>query len=283
MKTTIAALALLATAGSAFAQFNLADYHVAASYSLPSAAAEASAITYNPDTGTFFVLGDEGDAVVEVNSVGAQLSVMTLTGFADTEGLTYVGAGRFVITEERLQDAYRFTYAGGGTIDRGAMPTVDLGPTVGNIGIEGIAYEASTNTYFTVKEKTPQAVRSGTIDFDAPGHTMTDLFVPNLGVLDLSDVAVLSALAELQGTPDAQSLLIFSQESARLLEVSRLGVVLSSFDFSAFASDAEGITVGPDGTIYIVGETPTMYVLVPAPGAAGLLALVGIAAGRRRR
>ena len=49
-------------------------------------ASEASAVTYNWDTGTLFVLGDEGDALVEVDANGTPLSVITLTGFADTEG-----------------------------------------------------------------------------------------------------------------------------------------------------------------------------------------------------
>jgi len=84
------------------------------------------------------------------------------------------------------------------------------------------------------------------------------------------------------GTPGAQSLLISSQESQRLLEVSRAGVVLSFFDLTG-VDNTEGVTDGPDGTIYIVGENPTLYVLIPTPGAAGLLALAGIGAGRRRR
>lgn len=280
-----AALVLCASAGSASAQFSLSNYQLSSSHALPSAASEASAVSFNRDTGTLFVLGDEGDAVVETSLTGNQLSVMSMTGFDDTEGLTYIGGGRFVVTEERLQDAYRFTYAAGGNIARGSLQTVDLGPTVGNVGIEGICFEQATGAYFTVKEKTPQALRSGGIDFDAGTNTLVDLFAPNLGVLDLSDIAVLSDVAALQGTPDAESLLVYSQESSMLLQVSRTGVVLSSFSFAGIADNAEGVTVGPDGTIYIVGENPTLYVLtpIPAPGAAGLIALSGLAAARRRR
>jgi hypothetical protein len=283
MKKTIMAGSLLVCAGTALGQFSLSQYSLQATYPLPlPSASEASAVSYNPDTGTLFVLGDEGDALAEVSLQGQLLTSMTLTGFDDTEGLAYLGGGRFAITEERLQNAYRFTYSAGGSVSRASLPVVDLGPTVGNVGIEGIAYEASTNTFFTVKEKTPQAVRSGTIDFDAGTASMPDLFAPNLGVLDLSDIALLSSVPELVGTPSAQSLLIYSQESQRLLEVSRTGTVLSSFDLTG-VTDAEGVTVGPDGTIYIVGEAPALYVLVPGPGTAGMLVLGGLALGRRRR
>ncbi|MBQ1765799.1 MAG: SdiA-regulated domain-containing protein, partial [Aquincola sp.] len=85
---------------------------------------------------------------------------------------------------------------------------------------------------------------------------MTSLFTPNLGVLDLSDVQVL---------PGSGNLLIFSQESSRLLEVSRSGMVLSSLDFSAISSSTEGVTITADGTIYLTDETPNVYVFSAAP------------------
>src|SRR5262245_8948595 len=77
-------------------------------------AAEASAVTFNWDPGHLFVLGDEGQAVVEVTRSGALVSTMTLTGFEDTEGITYVGGAKVVLVEERLQDAFLLSYAAGG-------------------------------------------------------------------------------------------------------------------------------------------------------------------------
>src|SRR5215475_4097154 len=72
-------------------------------------AQEASAVTYDWDTGTLFVVGDGGTSVVQVTKTGQLLDSMTLaagsspqgTEFYDTEGLAYVGGGQFVITEER--------------------------------------------------------------------------------------------------------------------------------------------------------------------------------------
>ena len=275
--------ALVCAPGLATA-LNLADYSVTGTFALPVAtAAEASAVTYNWDTGTLFVLGDEGDALVEVQTDGTPVGSMVLTGFDDTEGLAYVGSGRFVITEERLRDAYRLDYAAGGTAARSGLPSADLGATVGNIGIEGISFDRRDGSFVFVKEKTPQEVNLASIAFGAPGTTVSGLFTPSLGVLDLSDVQVLSGVSSLVGTPGADDLLIYSQESSRLLQVSRAGGVLSSFDFSAFASDAEGVTIDPDGTIYIVAESgsagggPTLFALtaIPEPGT---FALVGAGA-----
>ncbi len=270
MKNTIlalaAGLALSPGAHAAITALDLGTYTHAATYALPAGpASEASAITWNWDTDTLFVLGDEGDALVEVNKQGQQLSAMTLTGFDDTEGITYVGSGRFVITEERLQDAYLLTYSGGGSVARSSLSSASLGDTVGNVGVEGLSYDPATGGFVFVKERLPQAVSTASIDFTAGTATVSSLFTPSLNVLDLSDVQVLRTVPGLAGTADADHLLIFSQESSRLLEVSRSGAVLSSFDFSALASDAEGVTIDADGVIYVVGETPAMYVLTPPP------------------
>src|ERR1700754_793589 len=73
-------------------------------------AQEASSVTYDWDTGTLFVVGDGGTSVVQVSKTGQLIDSMTLaldparragTEFDDTEGITYVGGGQFVITEER--------------------------------------------------------------------------------------------------------------------------------------------------------------------------------------
>jgi len=282
-------LALVVTPSLASA-LSLNDYTVTGTFALPAAAPEASAVTYNWDTGTLFVLGDEGDALVEVDANGNQLSVMTLTGFADTEGIAYIGGGQFVITEERLRDAYRFSYAAGGTIDSSAMPSADLGTTVGNIGIEGISFDRRDGSFVFVKEKTPQEVNLANITFGGAGTTVSSLFTPSLGVLDLSDVTVLSDVTSLVGTAGADHLLIYSQESKLLLQVTRAGSVLSSFDFSALSLEAEGVTILPDGTIYVVAETSTAFgastlfrlSAVPEPSVLALLAAGAWAIAARR-
>ena len=72
--------------------------------------------------------------------------------------------------------------------------------------------------------------------------------------------------------------------------VSRTGIVLSTFDFSALSETAEGVTIASDGTIYLTDETPNIYVLtaaVPEPSTyallfSGLAAAAFVRATRRR-
>lgn len=290
----VAAFGTLALVAPGLASaLSLSDYTVTGTFELPAVtAAEASAVAYNPDTGTLFVLGDEGDALVEVATDGTPVSTMTLTGFDDTEGLTYIGGGQFVITEERLRDAYRLSYVAGGSAARASLPTADLGTTVGNVGIEGISFDARDGSYVFVKEKTLQEVNLATNTFGSPGSaTVSSLFTPTLGVSDLSDVSVLSGVTDLAGLPGADDLLIYSQESARLLHVTRSGSILGSIDLSAYSAEAEGVTVDPDGTIYIVAESriptggSTLFVLtaVPEPGSLTLMAFGAATLGAWRR
>ena len=174
---------------------NLADYTLAGVYDLPEEeAAETSAVTWNWDTDTLFVLGDEGAALVEVNKTGELLNTMTLTDFEDTEALTYIGNGNFVILEERLQNAYLLTWAAGGTASRDDLPEVSLGPDLGNTGVEGLTYDRVTNEFVVVNEREPQRIRIGTIDFQADTNSFADLFTPDLDVADLAGVQTLSAV-----------------------------------------------------------------------------------------
>ena len=89
-------------------------------------AQEASAATYNSDSDTLFVVGDGGTSVVQVTKKGKLINSMTLapgtspqgTDFYDTEGITYVGGGKFVLIEERDRQANLFTYVAGGTLHK---------------------------------------------------------------------------------------------------------------------------------------------------------------------
>lgn len=266
---------------------DLSRYTLTSSFALPGTASESSAITWNWDSNTLFVVGDEGDFITEVARDGTVIGSMSLSGFDDTEGLTYIGNGEFVIAEERLQDVYKLSYQSGGNASRSSLQSVSLGGTVGNEGIEGISFDRASGQFVTVKEKNPQGVQVGGINFANGTHTMSNLFTPNLGVADLSDVQVLSGFT---GASFADNLLIYSQESQRLLEVTRSGQVLSSFAFTTISGIAEGVTIAADGTIFITDESPFVYILtapVPEPETyamllAGLAAVAGVARRRRR-
>jgi uncharacterized protein YjiK len=260
-------------------------------------AQEASAVTYDADTDSLFVVGDGGTSVVQVSKTGALINSMTLaqgsspqgTEFYDTEGIAYVGGGKFVLTEERDRKANLFTYVPNTTLTRAAVQTVKLGTTVGNIGIEGLTYDPQTSGYIFVKEATPEGIFQTGIDFAAGTATngspttenSTNLFDPALaGLADFSDVFALSNLTTLTG-PDKTHLLILSQEAGKIINVDRAGTVSSSLMIVKDADNPltvpnqshEGLAMDNDGKLYVVSEEgggdvghPQLWVYAPSTG-----------------
>ncbi|MBB3860679.1 uncharacterized protein YjiK [Novosphingobium hassiacum] len=261
-------------------------------------AQEASGVAFNWDTGTLFIIGDGGQSVTEVTLTGQFVSTMTLalgsspqgTEFYDPEGIAYIGNGQFVMTEERDRQAVLFTYQAGTTLGRADTKTVDLGTFSPNLGLEGLSYDPLTGGFIFAKEKQPIGIFQTTIDFNAGtasnGSPTTensiDLFDTSLlGLTDVADVFALSNIASLTGTAEASNLLILSQESGKIVEVDRSGTVLSTLTLQSdpgnplniAAQGHEGISMGPDGTIYVVSENgggdadhPQLWVYKPSNG-----------------
>ena len=242
-------------------------------------AQEASSVTYDWDTDTLFVVGDGGTSVVQVSKTGQLINSMTLapgaspqgTDFYDTEGITYVGGGKFVLIEERDRQANLFTYIPSGTLHRANAQTVKLGTTIGNIGLEGISFDPLTGGFICVKEKTPESIFQTLIDFNAGtasngssvATSSTDLFNPALANLaDFSDVFALSNLPSLNGQPDYSHLLVISQESGQIINIDRSGSVFSKLTIIADPGSPltvpdmtmEGVTMDRDGILYVVNE-----------------------------
>jgi uncharacterized protein YjiK len=313
MHRTFPALIALCLSGAAYAQtsINLSNYALQHTYALDplgELGLEASAVTYARDRGSLFFVGDEGLGVVEISRTGETLGSMAFTWPAastnnDAEGLAYLGGGTLVVAEERLQDAYRFSFVNGGTAALESADFVSFGPTVGNTGTEGISVDPRTGRFVTVKQASPQAVLEGTLSFAPPpsggASGLAPLFDPAvLGLASLSDVQTLSPVDALAGTPAADNLLLLSVDSRLLVEVTRTGTLLSSFDLTSLTTQAiEGVTVDERGVIYLVAEGPSgaipsqLFVLTPVPEPseyalmlAGLLGLaVRLRAVRRGR
>jgi len=241
-------------------------------------AQEASGVTYNWDTDTLFIVGDGGRSVTEVSKTGELISTMTLaagsspqgTDFYDPEGVTYIGNGEFVFTEERDRQIVKFTYEAGTTLHRADTQTVDLGTFVDNTGLEGLSYDPQTGGFILVKETSPEGIFQTDVDFAAGTATngspttenSINLFDPALtGLSDFADVFALSNLPGL-GSSQSGDLLVLSQQDGRIVMVDRDGNVLSSLQIVADVGSPlsvadqqhEGITMDRDGNIYIVNE-----------------------------
>jgi uncharacterized protein YjiK len=273
---------------------NLAKYKKVAQHELPTVfntvsppahsllAEEASAVTYDWENEHLYVVGDGGTSIVEVAKDGHLLSSMTLapgdspqgTTFYDTEGVAFVGNGEFVITEERDRQLDKFTYVAGGDLTRAAAKTVKLGTTIGNIGLEGVTNDPVTSGtepgVIVSKEQEPEGILQANVNWAAGTSNngnentveSTNLFDPSLaGVLDMSDVFALANLQDVN-TAERENLLIISQESGKIVNVTRSGEVKSSLTIVSEPGNPltvpeqtdEGVTMDEEGVLYVVNE-----------------------------
>lgn len=308
LNLTIALVAFFGTIENSNSQtVNLSNYVRVGRYDLPEPtrtahpannllAQEASAVTYNWDTDTLFIVGDGSTAIVQVSKTGVLINTMTLsagtspqgTDFYDTEGLTYIGNGQFVMAEERDRQLVKFTYVAGGTLTRSNAQTVKLGTFVNNVGTEGLSFDPITNGYIVLKEITPMGIFQTGVDFTAGtatnGSATTDnsinLFDPALlNVTDVADVFALSNIPALSTNSLYQNLLVLSQENARIVNINRTGVITSSLNIISDIGNPldlpnqqhEGLTMDRDYKLYVVNENgggdidhPQLWVYAPS-------------------
>jgi phosphodiesterase/alkaline phosphatase D-like protein/uncharacterized protein YjiK/2',3'-cyclic-nucleotide 2'-phosphodiesterase (5'-nucleotidase family) len=260
---------------------------------------EASAVTYNWDTDTLFITGDGGRAITQVSKTGELIDTMTLalgsspqgTDFYDPEGLTYIGSGQFVLSEERDRQLVLFTYAAGTTLSRSGAKTVKLGTFVDNIGIEGLSWDPQTSGYVCVKEASPIGIFQTSVDFDggtasngsASTVNSTNLFDPALlGMTDVADVFALSNLPGTNGQAQGGNLLVLSQEDGKIVNIDRSGNIASTLVISSDVGNPlnvsgqqhEGLTMDRSGFLYVVNENgggsidyPQLWVYAPSTAA----------------
>lgn len=323
------AAAIAALNMSAHAQWSgLSHYTLTGTYALPLQAPglsiqyEASAVTWNRDTNTLFILGDGGRYIQQVSLTGAVIDSMALplaTGasragveFDDPEGLAWIGGNTFVLTEERKRNAVRFTYAAGTTLQRTNTATVTLGTTVGNTGLEGLTYDGNTagNPNFILVNQAAgsggslQNIFSTTISFAGTGGSATNgsastvnaspLFpAGNIGFADLNDVFALSNVAAFAGASSGNLLVLTN--AGGIKEVTRTGTVLSQIAIPTGTAQIEGLTMDDRGYLYLVsdngdfGTSPyasSLFVYAPVPEPSSLALLIGglgLVAGVARR
>ena len=226
-----------------------------------------SGLTYSDATGTLFAVINRPAEIAELSVDGRLLRTIALHGVSDPEGITHVGHGRFIISDEAGQSLHWVEIAPQTTaidVTHGDQLRLNLGG-FRNMGLEGLSWDGRGQNLYVTQEMFPSRVIvvKGLADSMAGDgiHLAIEEWKQRswagLFLLDLSS----ASFHERTG-----SLVLLSHMSSMLVENGRDGAILSALPLwkgfnglERSVGQAEGVAFGPDDDIFVVAEPNLFY------------------------
>lgn len=236
-------------------------------FELPGIDDNASDVTWRWDTNTFFVVENSTARLSEYTSnFGTRLRRIELSGgTTDTEGLTYLGEGRFAVATED-NEVYVFVLSDDADqVDLSESGVqryiVSAPPLVTNRGFEGVAFaaELGLGTFFTCQEGGDPYVPRSILQFEARADGSEFDFQVDLSVQEPWSAeqrwnGTMSDLSGLHYDRAAGNLLVLSHESSTLVRVApQDGSILETMAL-ADAPQYEGVTLASPDRLVLVSE-----------------------------
>ncbi len=230
---------------------------------------EISGLTWSGNTQTLFAVMNKPSRVAELSSEGQLLRTITLDGFEDVEGITWAGDDSFLIADERRQSVVQVSITPETEmLSYNDNPRIALGINAGkNKGFEGVAWQQGDANVWVAKERDPMTLYriNGFTNKGVDANIQIDLAEDiNTAVSwDNSD------LSGLHFDNRSGNLLVLSDQSALLTEMSLDGEVVSSLGLGLISSvpggirQPEGVTMDDEGNVYIVSEPNLLYRFTP--------------------
>ncbi|MDP3211155.1 MAG: SdiA-regulated domain-containing protein [Methylotenera sp.] len=229
--------------------------------------ANASGFTYNTRSNTLFTVLNKEAQIIELSLTGKVIRRVDVTGVSDMEGITHVAENRYVIADESDNRLVLVTMDDDATsIDVTNAPKLKLGLNfTSNKNFEGVSWDGKNNRLLVVKERDPKYILSVQGFFEAKvGEPL------EIKRLDKYDAAIKWSLRDLSSVTyhdETGSLVLLSDESRLIKEYDEHGHAVGALalwkgfhGLSRHVPQAEGIAIGPEGSIYIMSEPNLFYV-----------------------
>ncbi len=246
---------------------DLKNYHVEIDGLEIPGLTNASGFTYNTKSNSLFTVLNKESKIVELSLTGKVLRKIDVTGVNDMEDITHIADNRYVIVDEGDNRLVLVVLEDGATaVDVTNALKLRLGINLtSNKNFEGVSWDSKNNRMLVVKERDPKYILSVKGFFEAKAGD--SLEIKHLAIYDdlirwsLRD---LSAVTYHDGT---DSLVLLSDESRLIKEydtesraVGALALWKGFHGLKDHVPQAEGIAIGPDGSIYIMSEPNLFYV-----------------------
>jgi uncharacterized protein YjiK len=227
-------------------------------FDIPGVQRDASALTIHAETGHLWVVTDDRVRLVEFTDEGEFVRDVKLVGFKDTEGFCHLAGDRFAIAEEAKMRITLIEVPPRATTvhDDGVRIELDAKARK-NKGLEGISYDAATDTLFAVREDKPPAVYRVAPILENPAPNIAKCSLDLDGLDDLSDV-FFDARAECLWlvSHESKAAVAFDAQGRRLVEISlRQG----RHGLPEDVPQAEGIARDSRGRLLIASEPNRIY------------------------
>lgn len=246
---------------------NVQDYTLAYFRTLNSIEDNLSGLSYWDERDELLAVLNRPPTILTLNSKGDITAQYPLQGISDTEGIAYLANGQVVLSNEKHgQIVLAHLPEQPSTIDLSKAPRLSLGPPdAQNSGLEGVGYDHVRDQLYVVKEHSPKALYrvnglcSAKPSCSFEGTTLEDLshwLAPLDFIHDLSSVVI---------DPELGHVILLSEQNQSLVELDETGQPRSTRPLKQLSTDmyipqAEGLTLAPNGNLYLVSEPNLFYV-----------------------
>jgi len=222
-----------------------------------------SGITYSPKTDSLFAITNSPRDIYELSKNGEIIRKILLTGFADTEDITYIKDNLFAVLDERTSSFYIVK------IDK-ETTKIDIKDakkvfthkvkSFKNFGYEGITYNQKDDEFILVNERTPKVIVS-----------VKGIFTKDKITIETKDEILknnyyLGDFSAIYYNEKDENFLLLSEESTLLAKVNKKGEFINYFNFkdsyiSSKMTHPEGVTMDKDQNVYVVSE-PNLFLSI---------------------
>ncbi|WP_339515417.1 SdiA-regulated domain-containing protein [Pseudomonas sp. RL_15y_Pfl2_60] len=223
---------------------------------------EVSGLTYRASSNTLFTILGKHTELVELSLTGDVLRRIPVTGLENPEGVEVLSGDLMAIVDERQRTLTVFPLTAATTqINARQQIQVDLGfAKAGNKGFEGLGWDSRRKLILLAKERDPRGFYSLPLPSKSgPAQGMLELNIDDVFVRDISSVSF---------DPRTGHSLMLSDESRVLVELDANAKPRSFISFASGRNglgwgikQPEGVTIGADGSIYVISEPNLFYVL----------------------
>ena len=218
----------------------------------------ASGLTWDWDSNTLVGIINDPPAIFRMDMSGAVITEpVSLDPLTDTEGVTYTGHARYLVTEERRGRIATIRWESANTVELEERQTLDDMPWAArlNRGLEGIVWNPLDGSIRTVSEASPRSMWHIAAKRDPQTTPRLD------GCQGASGLSDWAGLAQVPGTAH---FLLLSEESSVVAELDALCRRVDSLDLNGNSGSqsipqAEGIVVDGQCQIWVLSEPNLLY------------------------